>query len=311
MQLRNDLEKRDKEISAQIRHSGVLGRLAQKTKARISEIPPQYIQGILDEMARDEKTLTELIKEQQDLKTAAQRQRTKLQDTIALVKSKVGEDLVDAIAPPAPDSNHPDTKSQYQLVLDEVESNESTISDIVDDLVHENKQLRVINNAMNSELDMLQEKIGEDLVNELLSHSLPSKELEFEDVINAVNENEKTLANILGDQKDQLDALESALGKGLFNVILPRKGKPGTKEQDYVAPNVMAPTLLKTFDDDLETVIVIYEKELYNLSRENEILKEMLGEDLAQQLLEVSESCGERKRKRRVSTCRNTIKHSG
>lgn len=290
LQLKKKLENRDREISEQIRDSGILGKMAQRTKNRKSEIPPYYIQGILNEMARDEKTLTELIKEQQELKNAAQRQRDNLEGTIALVKSKVGEDLMNLLAPSSPDANDPNIRDQYQPVLDEIEGNEATISDILEDLGEENKELRAINDGMNSELEMFKEKVGEELVNEMLSHTLPIAELEFGDVINAIKDDEETLASILHEQKDKIDAIEATLGKDLFDSILRKEEKPDTEGGIHFTTTLMAPVLMRNFDEDLENVIAIYEKELEDLSYENEVLKEMLGKDLANELLAISKN---------------------
>ena len=290
LQRKTKLENRDREISEQIRNSGILGKMAQRTKNWRSEIPPYYIQGILNEMARDEKTLTELIKEQQELKNAAQRQRDNLEGTIALVKSKVGEDLMNLLAPSSPDANEPNIRDQYQPLLDEIEGNEATISNILEDLGEENKELRGINDGMNLELEMLKEKVGEELVNEMLSHTLPIAELEFGDVINAIKDDEKTLASILHEQTDKIDAIEATLGKDLFDSILRKEGKPDTKGDIQFKTKLMAPVLMRNFDEDLENVIAIYEKELDDLSYENEVLKDILGKDLANELLAISKN---------------------
>ena len=288
-QVKNDLEEREREISDQIRDSGVLGKLAEKRKKHSSEIPRHYIQGILDEMAREEKTLTELIKDQEELKNAAQRQRDNLEDTIALVKSKVGEDLVNALASLSPDDIEPQqAESQYQSVIDEGEGNEATISDILEEIGEENRQLRVINDELSSELDALKEKIGEELVSELFSHALPIEDQEFGDVISSVKDDEKTLESILNEQKETIDAIEDTLGKGLFNSILTKEEKPDTGGDVYTPVKLIAPVIMKNYDEDLENVIAIYEKGLDKLSHENDVLKEHLGNDLSQEILKLS-----------------------
>ena len=308
LQLKKKLENRDREISEQIRDSGILGKMAQRTKNRRSEIPPYYIQGILNEIARDEKTLTELIKEQQELKNAAQRQRDNLEGTIALVKSKVGEDLMNLLAPSSPDANEPNIRDQYQPVLDEIEGNEATISDILEDLGEENKELRAINDGMNSELEMLKEKVGEELVNEMLSHTLPIAEREFGDVINAIKDDEETLASILHEQKDKIDAIEATLGKDLFDSILRREEKPDTEGDIHFTTTLMAPVIMRNFDEDLENIIAIYEKELDDLSYENEVLKELLGKDLANELLAISKNSEKPKDEDRIQHTESSSK---
>ena len=300
LQLKRELEHRDKEISEEIRDSGILGRMAERTKNRKSEIPPFYIQDILNEIAREERTLTELIKDQQELKNAAQRQRDNLEGTIALAKSKVGEDLLNLLAQSSPDANEPNIRDEYRPVLDEIEGNEVTISDILEDLDEENKELRAINDGMNSEMEMLKEKVGEELVNEVLGQTLPIAELEFGDVINAIKENEKTLASIVHEQKDKIDTIESTLGKDLFDSILGKEGKPDTEGNIQFTTKLMAPVLMRNFDEDLENVIAIYEKELDYLSHENEVLKDILGKDLAKELLAISNSSEKLKDKDRI-----------
>ena len=285
-QLKKELKERQRDISEKIRNSGVLGKLAEKRKKRNIKMPRNYIQGILDKMARDEKTLTEVIKEQEDLKHAVQKQRDNLQETIAMVKSKVGDDLVNALVS-SPKENQTCKENQYQSLLDEVEDNEATISDILEDLGGENEQLRKINDDLTSELGLLKEKIGENLVGELLSNTIPVKELEFVDPISSVREDEKTLQSILYEQRDKIDALEETLGKGLFHSILKKENEPDTEIDAHTEPRLVAPVIMRTIDEELENVIAIYEKELDGLSRENDVLKNMLGKDLAQEILEM------------------------
>lgn len=173
--LKNELEERVREISEQIRCSGVVGKLAEKRKEREIEMPRYYIEGILDEMARDEKTLTELIKEQEDLKAASQRQRERLEDMVDLVKSKVGEDLFNVITSIGPENSQPDRENAYRPGIDEVQGNEATISKILRDVSAENKELRHMNGELYSDLETLKEKIGVELVEALLKQNQPER----------------------------------------------------------------------------------------------------------------------------------------
>ncbi|KAJ7376244.1 hypothetical protein OS493_035905 [Desmophyllum pertusum] len=250
-------------------------------------MPRYYIQGILDEMTRDEKTLTELIKEQGDIKAASQRQRERLEDMIDSVKSKVGEDLVNALTSLGPEDIQPDKGKEYRAGIDEVKGNEATISDILNDLSAENKELRDMNGELSSDLEMLKAKIGEELVEALLSQSVPIKELEFGEVISAVQDEEETLSNILWEQKEQRELIDNMLGKDLLNSILRKEDTLDTRHDADSTLELMAPAIMRKYDEDLENVIAVYEKELDNLSRENDSLKETLGKDLSLALLQM------------------------
>lgn len=286
--LKNELEERRREISEQIRGSGVLGKLAEKRKERESKMPRYYIEGILDEMARDEKTLTELIKEQEDLKAASQRRRERLEDVVDLVKSKVGENLFKVITSIDPEDSQPDRENEYRPGIDEVQGNEATISKILSDISAENKELRHMNGELNSDLETLKEKTGEELVAVLLKQNQPEKELELQDLIVAVLDSEETLASLLWKQKEEMDSIKDMLGKDLLDSVLGKKSTLDTSNDVDSTVELMAPTIMKKYDEDLQHVIAVYEKELDNLSHENDLLKEKLGKDLSQALLQMS-----------------------
>lgn len=285
-QRKNELEERKREVIDEIRSSGVMGKLAEKRRKRESKMPRYYIQGILDEMSRDEKTLTELIKEQEDLKVAAQRQSERLEDEIDLLKSKIGEDLVNAVTLD-PEDTQVDRGNEYRAGIDEVQGNEATISDILSDLSAENKEVRELNSELSTNLETLKEKIGEDLVPALLGNSLPHKDPYFGDVISAVQGEEETLASILRKQKVEKDLISDLLGKDLSNSILKTEDTVDPGLYTDSTPKILAPTIMKKYDEDLENVIAVYEKELDNLSRENDFLKEKLGKDLSLALLQI------------------------
>ena len=284
--LKNELEERRRDISEQIRCSGVVGKLAEKRKERESKMPGYYIERILDEMARDEKTLTELIKEQEDLNAASQRQRELLEDMVDLVKSKVGEDLFNVITSIGPEDSQPDRENEYRPGIDEVEGNEATISKILSDISAENKELRHMNGELNSDLDTLKEKIGEELAEALLKQNQPESELQ--DVIVALRDSEETLASLLWKQKEEIDLIEDMLGKDLLASVLGKEDPLATSNDTDSTLELMAPAIMKIYDEDLQHVIVVYEKELDNLSHENDLLKEKLGNDLYQALLQMS-----------------------
>ena len=286
--LKNELEERRREVSEQIRGSGVVGKLAEKRKTRESKMSRYYIEGILNEMARDEKTLTELIKEQEDIKAASQRQRERLEDMVELVKSKVGEDLFNVITSVPPEEIQPYDRNEYRPGIDEVQGNEATISDILNDISTENEELRHMNCELSSDLETLKEKIGEELVDALLKQNQPESELEFKDVIVAVQDNEETLAGVLRKQKGEMDLINDMLGKDLLGAVLRTDDPLDTSIQASSALELMAPTVMKKYDEDLQHVIAVYEKELDNLSQENDLLKEKLGKDLSQALLQMS-----------------------
>ena len=286
--LKNELEERRREISEQIRGSGVVGKLAEKRKERENKMPRYYIEGILDEMARDEKTLTELIKEQEDLKAASQRERERLEDVVDLMKSKVGEDLFNVITSIGAEDSQPDSENEYRPGIDEVQGDGATISKILSDISAENKELRHMNGELNSDLETLKEKIGEELVEALLKQNPPEKELKLQDLIVAVRDSEETLASLLWKQKEEMDLIKDMLGKDLLDSVL---GKEDTLDRSSDADStleLMAPTIMKKYDEDLQHVIAVYEKELGNLSHENDLLKEKLGKDLSQALLQMS-----------------------
>ena len=283
--LKIELEERKREVSDQIRASGMLGKLAEKRKKRERKIPRYYIEGILDEMTRDEKTLTELIKEHDDLTDASQRQRERLEGMIALVKSKVGEDLFNALASL---DIQPDGGNENRPGIDEVQVNEVTISEILNDISIENEELRHMNGEISSDLETLKEKIGEELVEALLRQNWPDKALEFRDVIVAVQDNEETLASLLQRQKGEMDLIKDLLGKDLFCSVLMTEDSLDTGNYANSALELLAPTIMKKYDEDLEHVIAVYEKQLDNLSQENELLKEKLGKDLSRALLQIT-----------------------
>ncbi|XP_020601327.1 uncharacterized protein LOC110040429 isoform X2 [Orbicella faveolata] len=286
--LKNELEERRRDVSEQIRGSGVVGRLAEKREQRESKMPRYYIAGILDEMTRDEKTLTELIKEQEDIKAASQRQRERLEDMVDLVKSKVGDDLFNVITSIGPEDIQPDEGTEYRPGIDEIQGNEATISDILNDLSAENEELRHMNGELSSDLETLKEKIGEELVEALLKQNQPENELEFRDVIVAVQDNEETLASLLRKQKGEMDLINDMLGQDLLGAVLRTDDPLDTSNHAGSALELMAPTIMKTYDEDLQHVIAVYEKVLDNLSQENDLLKEKLGKDLSRALLQMS-----------------------
>ena len=287
-QRKNELEERKREVSDQIRGSGVVGKLAEKRKKHESKMPRYYIQGILDDMARDEKTLTELIKEQEDLKEASQRKSESLEDVIDLLKSKIGEDLVNIITSLGSDYIQSNREKEYQPGIDEVQGNEATISDILSDLSAENKELRDMNGELSSNLERLQEKIGEEIVGALLNQNLPNNDLEFGDVISALQGEKETMSSILHKHKEEKDFIEDTLGKDLLNSILRTEDPLDKRNQADSALGLAAPAIMRKYDEDLENVIAVYEKELGKLSHENDLLKEKLGKDLSRALLQMS-----------------------
>lgn len=292
-QRKHDLQEREEEISEEIRDSGVLSELTVQAKELKNEIPLYAIQGILFEMARDKKTLTEFIKEQQDLRNAVQKQRDELGDTIALVKCKVGEKLFNIMTKSTLDDDEVTTTDQYLSILSEVTGNHASIDEALHYLAEENEQLMAVNETMNLELEVLKEKVGEQLATELLNTELPKEELEFGEVVTlTMKEDGMPLATILQEQKSKIQTMEDTLGKGLFDCIAMSKGitEPGTEGSNSPHPRLVAPGIMERFDEDLESVIAIYEKNLNNLLRENKVYKNLLGEDLAQQLLRVSNS---------------------
>ncbi|XP_074633852.1 uncharacterized protein LOC141892453 isoform X1 [Acropora palmata] len=292
-QRKHDLQERENEIYEEIRDSDMLSELALQAREQKNEIPLYAIQGILFEMARDKKTLTRFIKEQQDLNNAVQKQRDELGDTIALVKCKVGEKLFNIMTKSALDDDEATITDQYHSILSEVTGNDASIDEALHYLAEENEQLMAVNETMNLELEVLKDKVGEQLVTELLNTDLPKEELEFDEVITAtMKEGGFPLATILQEQKSKTQILEDTLGKGLFNCIVRSNGitEPGTRGSYSSHPKLVAPDIMERFDEDLESVIAIYEKDLNNLSRENKVYKKLLGEDLAQQLLRMSDT---------------------
>ena len=292
-QRKHDLQERENKIYEEIRDSDMLSELALQAREQKNEIPLYAIQGILFEMARDKKTLTGFIKEQQDLNNAVQKQRDELGDTIALVKCKVGEKLFNIMTKSALDDDEATITDQYHSILSEVTGNDASIDEVLHYLAEENEQLMAINETMNLELEVLKDKVGEQLVTELLNTDLPKEELEFDEVITAtMKEGGFPLATILQEQKSKVQILEDTLGKGLFDCIVRSNGitEPGTRGSYSSHPKLVAPDIIERFDEDLESVIAIYEKDLNNLSRENKAYKKLLGEDLAQQLLRMSDS---------------------
>ncbi|PFX23356.1 uncharacterized protein LOC111333043 [Stylophora pistillata] len=282
-QQKRELEARKEQISDIIRESGVVGMLAEKVRKNGDSMPRFHIHGILADMARGEKTLIELIKERQDLKLAAQRQSENLKNLIDLLSSKIGENLVSSLVTLDTEENESEGKNQHQAVIDEVEANGVTISDILNDMSEENKQLSDINGELNSDLETLKEIIGEELIDALLSERPPSEEAEFEGVVDAVRNRGETLESILREQKETNELIGDMLGKDLLRDILDIEDKPHNSSW-----NISAPAVMRKYDEDLENVIKAYEKELDNLSRENSLLKENLGTDLSRALLQMS-----------------------
>ena len=306
-QRKHDLQERENEIYEEIRDSDMLSELALQAKEKKNEIPLYAIQGILFEMARDKKTLTEFIKEQQDLKNAVQKQRDELGDTIALVKCKVGENLFNIMTKSALDDDEATITDQYHSILSELTGNDASIDEALHYLAEENEQLIAVNETMNLELEVLKDKVGEQLVTELLNTDLPKEELEFDEVITVtMKEGGIPLGTILQEQKSKIQILEDTLGKGLFNCIVRSTEitEPDTEGSYSFHPKLVAPDIMQRFDEDLESVIAIYEKDLNNLSRENEVYKKLLGEDLAQQLLRMS-NCNEK-----LATLEDRIQYS-
>ena len=279
MQQKKELEEIKHEVSNEIVHSGKFGKFVEK--AQNSDITPIFVKNVLHEMVRNEKSLIEVIKDHEDLRNVSQRQRKRLENLHELVKSKVGEDLIDVLTSHPLSKNNPNSE-----VLDRVEVGEETVSEILNDLCEENMQLRKINDELNAELDILKGKIGDELADELLRQGLPARELEFADVISTVNEDEITLAEVLKKQKEEVDFLEDKLGKNLSDALFEKEERRELRTGAPAVLELIAPAIMKTFDEDLESVIAAYERELVYLSNESSVLKKKLGDALVNSLLQ-------------------------
>ena len=287
-QTKENLEAREREVSDQIRESGILGKLAERRKNGKNKVSRLFIHGILEAMGRDEKTVTELLKEKEESKNAAQKERDNVNEEMALLKSKVGKDLSNALIPTSI-KVQTDKQSDSLSAIDEIESKELTISDLLKDFEEDNKQLRLINDELSSELESLKNKIGLELANELGQY-LPDKHSQFSDVVSVVQKDEKTLEDILQEQNEKMLAIEDSVGNDLLSSILWTKDKP-SRMIDLDSPRtLMIPAIMREFDEDLENVIAVYEKELNSLSYENDLLKERLGEVLLQDILSLNKS---------------------
>ena len=287
-QTMENLEVREREVSDQIRESGILGKLAERRKNGENKVSRFFIYGILEAMGRDEKTVTELLKEKEELKNAAQKERDNVNEEMALLKSKVGKDLANALIP-ASIKAQTDKESDSLSAIDEIESRELTISDLLKDFEVDNKQLRLINDELSSELESLKNKIGEELANELGQY-LPDKHSPFSDVVSVVQQDEKTLEDILQEQNEKMLAIEDSVGKDLLSSILWMKDNPRRVDDVDTPRMLMTPSIMEEFDEDLENVIAVYEKELNSLSCTNDLLKERLGEVLLQDILSLSKN---------------------
>ena len=285
-QTKENLEVREREVSDQIRESGILGKLAERRKNGENKVSRFFIHGILEAMGRNEKTVTELLKEKEESKNAAQKERDNVNEEMALLKSKVGKDLANALIP-ASIKVQTEKERDSLSAIDEIESRELTISDLLKDFEVDNKQLRLINDELSSELESLKNKIGEELANELGQY-LPDKDSQFSDVVSVVQKDEKTLEDILQEQNEKMHAIEDSVGKDLLSSILWTKDKPSRMDNVDTPRTLMTPAIMGEFDEDLENVIAVYEKELNSLSYENDLLKERLGEVLLQDILSLS-----------------------
>ena len=287
-QTMENLEVREREVSDQIRESGILGKLVERRKNGENKVSRFFIYGILEAMGRDEKTVTELLKEKEELKNAAQKERDNVNEEMALLKSKVGKDLANALIP-ASIKAQTDKESDSLSAIDEIESRELTISDLLKDFEVDNKQLRLINDELSSELESLKNKIGDELANELGQY-LPDKNSPFSDVVSVVQQGEKTLEDILQEQNEKMHAIEDSVGKDLLSSILWMKDNPRRVDDVDTPRMLMTPSIMEEFDEDLENVIAVYEKELNSLSCKNDLLKERLGEVLLQDILSLSKN---------------------
>lgn len=289
-QQRRELEERKEQISDKIRGSGILSKLAEKLGKNRNSIPRYYNHDILEEMARDEKTLTELMKERQDSKLAAQRHSENMKNMMDLLSSKIGENLVNSLATVDLEGYKPEDENQHQAVIDEIQANGVTISDILTDMNEENQQLSDMNGELNSDLETLKDMIGEELLDVLLSERLPSEAAEFEDVVDAVRNRGETLESILRDQRGKEELVGDMLGNDLLRDILSMEDKPHIRQRPNPHSNISAITIMRNYGEDLENVIGVYEKELDNLSQENSLLKERLGKDLSRALLQMGKT---------------------
>ena len=287
-QTMENLEVREREVSDQIRESGILGKLAERRKNGENKVSRFFIYGILEAMGRDEKTVTELLKEKEELKNAAQKERDNVNEEMALLKTKVGKDLANALIP-ASIKAQIDKESDSLSAIDEIESRQLTISDLLKDFEVDNKQLRLINDELSSELESLKNKIGEELANELGQY-LPDKHSPFSDVVSVVQQDEKTLEDILQEQNEKMHAIEDSVGKDLLSSILWMKDNSRRVDDVNTPRMLMTPSIMEEFDEDLENVIAVYEKELNSLSCKNDLLKERLGEVLLQDILSLSKN---------------------
>ena len=287
-QTKENLEVRERDVSDQIRESGIFGKLAERRKNGENKVSRFFIHGILEAMGRDEKTVTELLKEKEELKNAAQKERDNVNEEMALLKSKVGKDLANALIP-ASIKVQTDKESDSLSAIDEIESRELTISDLLKDFEVDNKQLRLINDELSSELESLKNKIGEELANELGQY-LPDKHSPFSDIVSVVQQDEKTLEDILQEQNEKMYAIEDSVGKDLLSSILWTKDKPSRIDDVDTPRMLITPSIMEEFDEDLENVIAVFEKELNSLSCKNDLLKERLGEVLVQDILSLSKN---------------------
>ena len=154
-------------------------------------------------------SLCEFIEEQQDLRNAVQKQRDELGDTIALVKCKVGDKLFNIMTKSTLDDDEVTTTDQYLSILSEVTGNHASIDEALHYLAEENEQLMAVNETMNLELEVLKEKVGEQLATELLNTELPKEELEFGEVVTlTMKEDGMPLATILQEQKCKIQTMK-------------------------------------------------------------------------------------------------------
>ncbi|KAK3732834.1 hypothetical protein QZH41_002834 [Actinostola sp. cb2023] len=171
-----------------------------------------------------------------------------------------------------------------QSVIDRMTNQDETIAAILQDLSEENKNLRDLNDEVSKDLDCLKEKIGEKLADCLLDPTEETNKATLGPIYDVI-EADGTIQEILEDYNNDLERIEDLLGKNLTNCLLNPDELSRTTDDLTDIPK--APKIMKDKDEDLETVLAAYEDKLEHLGKENDVFKNMLGNDLVKALLQL------------------------
>ncbi|XP_032235546.2 uncharacterized protein LOC116617190 [Nematostella vectensis] len=269
------LEAERKDILAKIHGANEFAKLVDQRKdVKPSDQEQRYYKHALDRMMSDDTTLIKLAQENEILRQAARDQRQQMEALLQRLTKALGDDLAKCIT-----ADKCTTEIGLPVSVLGSEGRE-TVKAMVKDLTDENAKLRSINCYLNRDLDTLERKVGEALTRSILNPKIKKKN----QFLSGVNDEEKTIEEKLEENSDKLNTKRFILGNNLANALF------GGENVMVDSMDIMAPQVMKNNDETLEEVILAYEKELDFLNSQNELLKNLVGEDLVDALMRYGSS---------------------